>query len=488
MIEEITKRLTELSVDSARKKSITPLTKDLTFEEELRNRLNNLNLAPLNKEVESSESETESSNEDEINNIETMFKQSEPLEVNRIMYPKPRAIVEMKPYYPRPSPVNLQYEDTSYNYVQYDGSSIVEWNIDGLSDYQIKNVIQFMTMYAISARVEGSNSDQSIAKAIIASFTGQLRGWWDFSLSEEGKAQVLNAVKTETRAEGPTAVSDSVNTLLYTIGMHFIGSASLYMDRSQEQLMNLRCPDLSHFKWYKDNLFSLIFTREDNQYDFWKEKFLSGLPSLFSERVNKQIRDKNDGSLPYNHYTYGELASEVVSAGITLCNELKIHRQLQKERLTGKRILDDFCEQLGLPPVTFLYKGKVKRGRKVGKGKKFYRNRYPKKDKGESSYRKAPKRKTASSSKKKKKETNVVCYKCGKTGHYANKCRVKQQIQALSIDENLKESLIKILLNDTEPEDLKVNVIDYTSEESSTDLIKHQNVMESVIITNHYVP
>ncbi|KAJ9185020.1 hypothetical protein P3X46_004698 [Hevea brasiliensis] len=143
---------------------------------------------------------------------------------------------------------------------------------------------------------------------------------------------------------------------------------------------------------------------------------------------------------------------------------------MQKEKLTGKRILGDFCEQIGLPPITFPYKRKVKGGRKIGKGKKKIYNtkRYYKKEKGESSNRKTPKKKTKSS-KKKKTESEIVCYKRGKPGHCANRCRVKQQTQALSIDENLKESLIKIFLNDSEPEDLEVNAIDYTSEESSSE-------------------
>ncbi len=49
-----------------------------------------------------------------------------------------------------------------------------------------------MTMYATASKAK-ENSDQAIVKAIIAGFTGQLKGWWDFSLSGEGKA--LNAVK-----------------------------------------------------------------------------------------------------------------------------------------------------------------------------------------------------------------------------------------------------------------------------------------------------
>lgn len=63
----------------------------------------------------------------------------------------------------------------------------------------------------------------------------------------------------------------------------------------------------------------------------------------------------------------------------------------------------------------------------------------------------------------------MVCYKCGKIGHYANKCRMKQQIQALTVDDDLKGMLTKMFLNETdsEREDLELNVIDYTSEEES---------------------
>ncbi|XP_058009314.1 uncharacterized protein LOC131183164 [Hevea brasiliensis] len=259
-------------------------------------------------------------------------------------------------------------------------------------------------MYALAARPKGNN-DRQIAQAVIAGFTGQLKGWWDFSLSDEGKRQIIDSVKTEQTTEGQT----------------------------QEQLLNLRCPDLSHFKWYKDTFFSLIFVREDNH--------------------------------------FGELASEVVTAGLTLCNELRLQRQLQKERITGKRLLGDFCEQYGLPPVTFPNKGKVKKsGRESKKRYKKHRTFYPQTSKRS---KKPVRSKPVTSSKKKKvvkRETNVVCYKCGKTGHYANKCKVKQQIQALEINDNLKDSLIKILLNESESEeDLEVNVLDYTSEESSTE-------------------
>ncbi|KAG8640705.1 hypothetical protein MANES_13G076999v8 [Manihot esculenta] len=137
--------------------------------------------------------------------------------------------MDLKPYYPRPSPINLQYEDVSYNPVQVDGSSIIEWNIDGLSDYQIKNVLQYMTMHATACRAKG-NDDPAAARALISGFSGQLKGWWDLYVSNEGKAQIFNMVKQE----GERQVPDVVNTLLYTIGLHFIGSVSMFTDRVQE--------------------------------------------------------------------------------------------------------------------------------------------------------------------------------------------------------------------------------------------------------------
>uniref|UniRef100_A0A7N0ZTE0 CCHC-type domain-containing protein n=1 Tax=Kalanchoe fedtschenkoi TaxID=63787 RepID=A0A7N0ZTE0_KALFE len=41
----------------------------------------------------------------------------------------------------------------------------------------------------------------------------------------------------------------------------------------------------------------------------------------------------------------------------------------------------------------------------------------------------------------------VVCYKCGRIGHYANKCRMKDKIKNLNIDEELKDSYIEEIVN-----------------------------------------
>ncbi|KAG5568028.1 hypothetical protein H5410_064956 [Solanum commersonii] len=38
-------------------------------------------------------------------------------------------------------------------------------------------------------------------------------------------------------------------------------------------------------------------------------------------------------------------------------------------------------------------------------------------------------------------------HKCGRIGHYARDCKVKDKIKSLDLEDNIKDSLYKILLN-----------------------------------------
>ncbi|RDX97397.1 hypothetical protein CR513_19836, partial [Mucuna pruriens] len=85
-------------------------------------------------------------------------------------------------------------------------------------------------------------------------------------------------------------IPDAVSTLVFTIAQHFIGDPSLWKDRSAELLSNLKCKTLGDFKWYKDNFLTRVFTREDSQQPFWKEKFLAGLPRTLGDKTLNHLQ------------------------------------------------------------------------------------------------------------------------------------------------------------------------------------------------------
>ncbi|KAL4183473.1 hypothetical protein AMTRI_Chr11g155320 [Amborella trichopoda] len=189
--------------------------------------------------------------------------------------------------------------------ISYARRSIVNWNIDGLSEQQILDTIKHLTMYASACKMVG-NHDQEVAKAIVCGFTGWHRGWWDFHLPENTKQQILNntrqwTVKNENNQDVLYSESDAVNTLIYTNTLHFVGSTALLEARSEDLLSNLRCPTLSHYKC---------------QQDHWKEKFIAGLPYLFAEKVKTRLKNKNGGIIPYYVYTLGELSAEILKVVI----------------------------------------------------------------------------------------------------------------------------------------------------------------------------
>ena len=77
------------------------------------------------------------------------------------------------------------------------------------------------------------NLDQpEIVNLLVTRFSGTLRGWWDSYLTEDSKDFIRNAVKKND--EGfpifdesiGCGILDGVNTLIYTILKHFVGTPS----------------------------------------------------------------------------------------------------------------------------------------------------------------------------------------------------------------------------------------------------------------------
>ena len=124
----------------------------------------------------------------------------------------------------------------------------------------------------------------------------------------------------------------------------------MWKDRSAELLSNLKCRTLADFRWYRDTFLTRVYTREDSQQPFWKEKFIAGLPRSLGDKVRDKIRSQSaNGDIPYENLSYGQLISYVQKVALKICQDDKIQRQLAKEKAQTKRDLGSFCEQFGLP-------------------------------------------------------------------------------------------------------------------------------------------
>jgi hypothetical protein len=135
----------------------------------LEQKIKNMNLGVLSKDI------TYSSSEDEVNNLEKMFSNLNISKEDSINPVYSQRSVD-KHYYKRPSPQDLLYEENDNFQNSYSGKQIYEWNIDGLTEKQILDLIHKMIMYSTVCKQQG-NTDSMIASFIVVGFIGQLRGW-----------------------------------------------------------------------------------------------------------------------------------------------------------------------------------------------------------------------------------------------------------------------------------------------------------------------
>ncbi|KAH1215118.1 hypothetical protein GmHk_13G036344 [Glycine max] len=261
-----------------------------------------------------------------------------------------------KLYYQHPTAPDLLSEERGENnFRSFSPNNIYEWNVDAQMEYNIMNTLQHMTMVATAYQTSHECSEETIIDILVAGFSGQLKGWWDNYLTNEEKSKIYSAVKTDLNGKVITndddkEIPDTVNTLIFAIAQHFIGDPSLWKDRSAELLSNLKCRTLADFRWYRDTFLTRVYTREDSQQPFWKEKFLAGLPRSLGDKVRDKMRSQSaNGDIPYENLSYGQLISYVQKVALKICQDDKIQRQLAKEKAQTKRDLGSFCEQFGLP-------------------------------------------------------------------------------------------------------------------------------------------
>ncbi|KAK3204930.1 hypothetical protein Dsin_018976 [Dipteronia sinensis] len=174
--------------------------------------------------------------------------------------------------------------------------------------------------------------------------------------------EIITTTPTRSAAD-PTSFIPSTSTttttsqpygieiICYTILMHFVRNPSRFQGKEFSKLQNLKCIKLSDFKWYKDILLTRVLQRADNANSYWKEKFISGLPKLFSNKVRdkmiKQMTSSNWSQIDFNTWTYGEIISTIIIVALQLCNDIRLKCQLKKQKLTTEKELGFRCEQFG---------------------------------------------------------------------------------------------------------------------------------------------
>ncbi|XP_059455330.1 uncharacterized protein LOC132185591 [Corylus avellana] len=103
----------------------------------------------------------------------------------------------------------------------------------------------------VNAYVTNHNLSQSeIVDLLSTGLSGTLRNWWAKHFTEESRETIRKAVKKDEDdlpifdEQHGTGEPDSVNTLIYTIIKHFIGTPSNITSRISDFLNNLCCPTI----------------------------------------------------------------------------------------------------------------------------------------------------------------------------------------------------------------------------------------------------
>jgi hypothetical protein len=325
-------------------------------------------ISPLSYPLTDSDSDSptsDSSTDSDIRMLEETFGKVdlEP-KVQRI-YDNPKSVGFTKNWYSRPTPPDLQFEER-FLQTQFSVSSdkIYKWNIDGLSEQELLNKMNHMSMVATAYDTNQNLSQSEIVDLLATGFSGTLRSWWDKHLTEETREGIRKAVKKGDDGRVGMGEPDAVNTLIYTIIKHFIGTPSNITARISDVLNNLRCPTMSDYRWYQDVFHSRVMLKIDSDKPYWKEKFIDGLPSLFAHKVKEELINPTTGMIDYEKLTYGEIFSTVKKLGIRMCIDQKLLRQQLKNSKKMKYEMGNFCEQFGLVPIA-PSKAKRKKSKKI---------------------------------------------------------------------------------------------------------------------------
>ena len=121
-----------------------------------------------------------------------------------------------------------------------------------------------------------------------------------------------------------------------------------------------------------------VMTRPDCGSHYWKEKFISGLPTLFSKMVRQRIRNDYNGKIPYESITYEELITFINNEDLALYTDLKLKSEMKKEKQNSKKEFENFCSYYGYNTIATPLKRKSKKNNIKGK-KPLTESKYQKK-------------------------------------------------------------------------------------------------------------
>ncbi|WKA07794.1 hypothetical protein VitviT2T_025572 [Vitis vinifera] len=107
------------------------------------------------------------SSEEEADELIKMFEEPHNQIINNLETFKTRN------YYPRPTFPDMQFEERNqYTQASYTSGTIYEWNIDGMTEYNILTKLQEMTMVSTAYKLNNRLPDHAVAQTIVAGFTG----------------------------------------------------------------------------------------------------------------------------------------------------------------------------------------------------------------------------------------------------------------------------------------------------------------------------
>ena len=210
-------------------------------------------------------------------------------------------------WYSRPIPPDIQFKERVFQpQISVSINKLYKWNIDGLFEQKI---MRHMTDVGIAYQ---NNHDLDQSDIINLLVIGTLRWWDSYPAGLPIFAKNIGC-----------SILDDLNTPIYTIFKHFVGTPSNISPRVSDLLNILRGSTMTNFRWYQDVFISRVMLRKDCHKPYLKERFIAGLPPIFAHKVKQILMGKND-SINYDNLTYDDIFSAIKKKFTSMCNNEKL--------------------------------------------------------------------------------------------------------------------------------------------------------------------